>query len=82
MFKVKCPLCHSFLWIDSQNKEVIHYEKAEKKKGSLEDLLSQEKQRKKEFGRRFEATAELSEERRKEAHKKFKKYLKERDNEE
>lgn len=75
ILEVKCPVCQSELWIDAENKEVIKHEKGARKKGTLEELLAREKERKKQFGRRFEATAELSEERKKKAHQKFKKFL-------
>lgn len=81
VFPVHCPVCHSTLWIDPWSQEVLQYEKAEKKKGSLDELLAKEKKRKKEFERKFEATAELGEEKKKEVHKKFKKYFTEVDKE-
>jgi len=71
VFMVECPCCGAALWIDYVSREVIKSEKAKKKKGSLDELLLKEKKRRDEFSRKFEATAEMEEEKRKKAQKKF-----------
>jgi len=75
VFQINCPCCHTLLWIDSGTSEVIKFEKAKKKKGSLDELLIKEKKRKGEFDRKFEATAELQKERWKKTKEKFEKAL-------
>jgi hypothetical protein len=81
VFRVSCPVCHSLLWIDPQTRQVIKSEKGKKKKGSLDDLLLKERQKKQEFERKFEATSEMQEERRKKANQIFKKALTDTDKE-
>jgi hypothetical protein len=71
VFGIECPVCHSTLWVDSRAKKVVKTEKAKKKTGSLDDLLVKEKERKSEFDRKFEATAELEKEKKKKAQEKF-----------
>ena len=75
VFSVNCPHCHSVLWVDSQTQEVIKTERGERKKKSLEELLDKEKKKKDEFGRKFEATAELEKEKREKVKEKFEKVL-------
>jgi len=71
VFGLECPVCHSTLWIDPMTKKIVKSEKAKKKTGSLDDLLMKEKERKGEFDRKFEATAELEKEKKKKAQEKF-----------
>jgi hypothetical protein len=71
IFDLECPVCHSSLWIDPKIKKAVKSEKAAKKKGSLDDLLMKEKEKKGEFDRKFEATAELEKEKKKKAQEKF-----------
>ena len=71
VFHVNCPVCLSVLWVDPVGQEVFKSEKAQKKKGTLDELLEKEKKRKSEFDRKFEATAELEREKKKKAHEKF-----------
>lgn len=82
VFQVNCPCCHTLLWIDLGTSEVIKFEKAKKKRGSLDEMLIKEKKRKGEFDRKFEATAELQKERLKKAKEKFEKALIDVDKEE
>jgi len=72
LIQIQCPCCQSQLWIDGITQKVIKCERVKKEKGSLDDLLVQEKRRKGEFDRKFEATAELEKERWKIAQQKFK----------
>lgn len=71
VFEVQCPDCRSMLWIDGITGKVIKSEKTKKKRGSLEDMLQMEKERKSEFSHKFEATAEIQKEKRKKAEEKF-----------
>lgn len=71
VFEVHCPVCQSSLWIDSATRKVIKSEKGKRKRGSLEEMLLQEKKRKTEFSQKFEATAEMQKEKRKKAEEKF-----------
>lgn len=73
IFEVLCPCCHSVLWIDPVMREVIQFEKGQKKKGSLEELLMKEKEKKAGFERKFQASAELEKKRRKKVKEKFEK---------
>ena len=73
VFQVECPCCSAKLWIDPVTKKVLESEKAEKKKGSLDDLLLKEKKKREEVDRRFAATAELAKEKQKKAKEKFEK---------
>lgn len=71
VFMIECPCCGAAVWIDHVTREVIRSEKPKKKKGSLDELLLKEKKRRDDFSRKFEATAELEEEKRKKAQQKF-----------
>ena len=73
VFQVQCPCCSANLWVDSISQEVLKSEKAKKIKGSLDELLDKEKKRQDEFGRKFEATAEMEKEKKKKAQQKFEK---------
>lgn len=75
VFQVPCPGCGSLLWVDPVLRKVIKSEKQKRKKGSLDDLLIQEKKKKKEFERKFEATSEMQKEKQREAEEKFRKAL-------
>jgi len=76
VFEIICPCCQSVLWVDAVNREVVKTEKhAARKKGSLDDLLEKEKKRRDEFGRKFEATAELERQRKEKAKEAFEKAL-------
>jgi hypothetical protein len=76
VFQIICPICQSLLWVDSSTEEVIQFEKkGGKRKKSLDELLVKEKKRKDEFGKKFEATAELEREKKKKAKEKFEKVL-------
>lgn len=75
VFAINCPICHAVLWIDSITKKVIKSEKGKRKKESLEELLLREKKRTDEFGRKFEATAELEKEKMEKVKEKFEKVL-------
>jgi hypothetical protein len=71
LFEVHCPDCQSTLWIDTVTRKVIKSERSRKKRGSLDEMLLQEKKRKTEFSHKFEVTAELQKEKRKKAEEKF-----------
>jgi hypothetical protein len=73
VFRLECPCCQAEIWIDPVAKEALKFEKAKKKKGSLDELLMKEKKKKNEVDRRFVATAELAKERHKKAKEKFEK---------
>jgi hypothetical protein len=82
VFEVVCPCCHSVLWVDPVNGEVVKTEKhAAKKKGDLDDLLEKEKRRQGEFDRKFEATAELERKKKERAREAFAKALEKADKE-
>lgn len=71
-----CPCCQSVLWVDGILGEVVKTEKqAARKKGTLDDLLAREKKRQEEFGRKFEATAELERQKKEKAKEAFEKAL-------
>jgi len=72
IFPVECKVCHTLLWIDPVAQKVLKSEKAKRKKDSLDEMLLKEKKRKKGFSRKFDATAELQEKKRREAQDKFK----------
>jgi hypothetical protein len=71
IFEVQCPCCRSTLWVDNLTGMVLKSEKAKKEKGSLEEMLQKEKERKTEFSYKFEATAEMQKEKKKKAEEKF-----------
>lgn len=72
VLEVVCPCCQSVLWVDSATRQVIKTEKhAAKKKGTLDDLLEQEKKRKAGFDQKFEATAELERQKKEKARAAF-----------
>jgi hypothetical protein len=75
VFGVRCPNCHSELWIDPVTQEVIKSEKSKKEKGSLDELLLKEKKKKEEFERKFEATSELQKEKQRKAREIFERAL-------
>ena len=71
VFVVTCPGCQSSLWIDPKAEAIIRSEKGQRKKGSLDELLTSEKKRKSAFAHKFEATAALEKEKKKKAQEKF-----------
>ena len=75
VFKVTCPCCGAALWVDGEGRAVLRSEKAPKKKGSLDDMLVKEKERRDGFGRKFDATFELQKERHAKADELFHKAL-------
>lgn len=76
VFEIVCPCCRSVLWVDGISREIIKTDKhADRKKGSLDDLLEKEKKRQDEFERKFEATAELERQKKEKAKKAFEKAL-------
>ncbi len=75
VFEVKCPQCHSQLWIDPLTHEVIKSEKGKRQKGTLDDLLLKEKKKKEEFERKFEATSEMQKEKQRKAREIFEKAM-------
>lgn len=76
VFSVVCPCCQAIVWVDSSTQGVVKFEKdGGKKKESLDDLLLRERKRTSEFGRKFEATAELEKKKKEKAKEKFEKAL-------
>lgn len=71
VFVVTCPVCQSNLWIDPAAEDIMKSEKGKRKKGSLDELLAKEKERKSAFEHKFEATAALEKEKKKRAQEKF-----------
>lgn len=82
VFRIECPGCHKVLWVDPVTQQVIRSEKSKRKKGSLDDLLVQEKKKREEFERKFEATSEMQKERKEKARKIFEKAFTDMDKEE
>jgi hypothetical protein len=81
VFRIHCPGCHKVLWIDPVTQEVIRTEKSKRKKGTLDDLLVQEKKKREGFERKFEATSEMQKERKEKAREIFEKALTDVENE-
>jgi hypothetical protein len=75
VFRIQCPGCRRVLWIDPVTQQVIRSEKSKRKKGSLDDLLVQEKKKREGFERKFEATSEMQKERKEKAREIFEKAL-------
>jgi len=75
VFRIKCPGCQRVLWIDPITQQVIRSEKGKRKKGTLDDLLVQEKKKRAGFERKFEATSEMQRERKEKARELFEKAL-------
>ncbi len=75
VFRIQCPGCQKVLWIDPVTQQIIRSEKGQRKKGSLDDLLVQEKKKREGFERKFEATSEMREKRKEKAREIFKKAL-------
>jgi hypothetical protein len=75
IFQIQCPGCHKVLWIDPVMQQVIRTETGKRKKGSLDELLVQEKKKREGFERKFEATSELQKERKEKAREIFEKAL-------
>ena len=75
VFRIQCPGCQKVLWIDPVTQQVIRTEKGKRKKGTLDDLLVQEKKKREGFDRKFEATSEMQKERKEKARELFEKAL-------
>jgi len=75
VFSLICPCCEATLWIDGETRAVLRSEKAKRKKGSLDDLLVKEHERRSGFDRKFDATFELQKEKHSKADELFKKAL-------
>lgn len=75
VFALTCPCCGATLWVDGETQAVLRSEKAKKQKGSLDDLLVKEQERRSGFDRKFEATFELQKEKHSKANELFKKAL-------
>jgi Zn-finger nucleic acid-binding protein len=75
VFSVVCPCCGATLWLDGAIRSVLRSEKAQKAKGSLDDLLVKEHRRQSEFDRKFDAGFELQKEKHAQANDLFKKAL-------
>jgi adenine-specific DNA methylase len=80
VFEIVCPHCQTVIWVDGENRAVLKSEKAaRKKKESLDDLLSKEKQKQDGMATKFEATAALEQEKLKKAREKFEKAFEKKD---
>jgi len=75
VFRVQCPGCQKVLWIDPVTQQVIKSEKGKRKKGSLDDLLVQEKKKQAGFERKFEAASEMQKAKKEKAREIFEKAL-------
>jgi hypothetical protein len=75
VFSLTCPCCEATLWVDDETRAVLRSEKAKKKKGSLDDLLDKEHERRSGFDRKFDATFELQKEKHEKADELFKRAL-------
>ncbi len=71
VFPIKCPCCHTRIWVDASTREVIKSEKAARKKSSLDDLLIKEEKKRKGADQKFLSTAELERKKKEEARDKF-----------
>ena len=75
VIQVECPCCSALLWVDVRTAGVIQSEKKEKKKGSLDDLLLDQKKKSEAMKGKFEATFELQKKKLEKAKEKFAKAL-------
>lgn len=75
VFQVVCPCCQTTIWVDGETREVLQSERAPRKKGSLDDLVSREVKRAGEMSRKFDATFELQAEKKQKADEKFRQAL-------
>jgi len=75
VFSLVCPCCEATLWVDGETRAVLRSEKAKRKKGSLDELLVKEHERRTGFDRKFDATFELQKEKHSKADELFKKAL-------
>jgi len=81
VFSVECPTCRSLIWLDPVTREIMRVEKGKKKKESLDELLSREKEKRETFERKFEATSELQKQKQRKARELFEKALTKADKE-
>jgi len=75
VYSLVCPCCEATLWVDGETRAVLRSEKAKRKKGSLDELLVKEHERRTGFDRKFDATFELQKEKHSKADELFKKAL-------
>ena len=75
VYSLVCPCCEATLWVDGKTRAVLRSEKAKRKKGSLDELLVKEHERRTGFDRKFDATFELQKEKHSKADELFKKAL-------
>jgi hypothetical protein len=75
VIQVECPCCSALLWVDVRTAGVIQSEKKVKKKGSLDDLLLDQKKKSEAMKGKFEATFELQKKKLEQAKEKFAKAL-------
>jgi hypothetical protein len=68
---ITCPFCRSRIWVDVHTRDVIKSEKSEKTKESLDQLLEKEHIKKSRMGSKFDSTAALAKEKKKQAEDKF-----------
>lgn len=79
IIEVECPICHSNLWIDADNQNIIQHEKTKKKNfESFDELLLKEKEKKEKADERFLIAEELEKAKKKKAEDLFKKSINEK----
>jgi len=79
IIEVECPICHSNLWIDVDNQNIIQHEKTKKKNfRSFDELLLNEKEKKEKADEKFLTAKELEKAKKKKAEDLFKKSIKEK----
>ena len=79
LIEVECPICHSNLWIDINNQNIIQHEKTKKKNfESFDELLLKEKEKKEKADERFLIAEELEKAKKKKAEDLFKKSINEK----
>jgi hypothetical protein len=77
IIEIKCPQCHSSLWVDVEKKIVVQHKKSQKKcHTSFDDLLLKEKEKKEKTEERFLIAKELEKAKKKKAEEFFKKSFK------
>jgi len=79
IIEIECPICHSNLWIDVNNKNIIQHEKTKKKNfKSFDELLLNEKEKKEKADEKFLIAKDLEKAKKKKAEDLFKKSIKEK----
>ncbi len=68
---ISCPICSSRIWVDLYTRDVVKSEKSQKIKESLDQLLEKELVKKSQMDSKFDSTAAMAKERKKQAEDKF-----------